>query len=174
MVFKGGTSLSKVLGLIDRFYEGGKPKYRPAGKNASDAEEQRREFQTRLTAKAIAESAGLTVKSEGERTTLKQAALDYVAKRSVDLGPVQIDRIKYVQKLFFESCKKIYLQDVNERDILAFLNHVSSLPVLRNARATPSSRRNAVQLRLRCPVIPRLLVWCPRNKRTKSGEFLED
>lgn len=137
-----------------RYYEGGKPVYLPAGKNASDAEAQRRRLVERLTAKDMAEAAGLQVVLEPDRKTLKEWARDYVSKRSIELGKDQLQRIKYVQGLFFESCKKTYLDELTEGDMEAFMQHLARLPLLRNRRSNLSKRRNAAQRRVRCPVSP--------------------
>jgi integrase len=140
-----------------RFYKGGKPRYRPAGKNASDAEEQRRLLTSQLSVKSLAESVGMKVELEPERLSLKQWAARYISKRSIDLGKDQLDRIKYVIGLFFERCAKTYVDEITEVDLLKFIEHMSALPAFRNSRRKPSSRRNAVQRRNRCPVEHRMV-----------------
>jgi integrase len=150
-----------------RYYETGKPKYKPVGNNASDAEEQRRAFSSLLTAKAVAQAAGLKVETQPERKTVKQAAFDYVARRSVDLPKKHLRRIKYTQTLFLESCKKIYTSDITQDDIAGFHKHLSETPVLRRVRASPSRRVQQVKRRRRIPTQPRML-----SKRTIFNYFV--
>jgi integrase len=135
-----------------RFYKDGKPRYRPAGKNATDAEEQRRTLATRLRIEILAKSAGVGIELESDRKSIRQWASTYMEKQSVLLGSDQLQRIKYVIALFFEACRKTHIDELSESDLLHFLRHLSTLPVYRNLRAKVSKRRNAAQRRNRCPV----------------------
>jgi integrase len=135
-----------------RFYKGGKPHYRAVGKNATDAEEQRRNLAARLRIEVLAKSAGVDIELESDRKSIKQWASTYIEKQSVLLGSDQLQRIKYVIALFFEACRKTHIDELSESDLLHFLRHLSTLPVYRNLRAKVSKRRNAAQRRNRCPV----------------------
>jgi integrase len=157
VVYKGQELRLSDVSYDLRFYKAGKPQYRPAGKSACDAEEQKRVLSGQLSAQSFAESVGMKIDVEPERLSLKQWSAKYVSKRSVDLGKDQIGRIKYVIGLFFECCKMTYLDEITEMDLLNFIAHLSALPVFRNSRRKPSSRRNAVQRRKRCPVQHRLV-----------------
>jgi integrase len=135
-----------------RFYQNGKPHYRAAGKNAMYAEEQRRTLAAQLSVKSLAKSAGIDVELETDRKSTKHWASTYMEKQSVLLGSSQVRRISFAIELFFESCKKTYIDELIESDLLGVLRHLSTLPVYRNLRAKPSKRRNASQRRTRCPV----------------------
>jgi integrase len=135
-----------------RFYKDGKPHYRPAGKNATDAEELRRTLAARLSVQCLAKSAGVDIELESDRKSLKQWASTYIEKQSVLLGSDQLQRIKYVIALFFEACRKTHIDELSESDLLGFIRHLSALPVYRNSRRKVSDRTNAAQRRNRCPV----------------------
>jgi integrase len=135
-----------------RFYQNGKPHYRAAGKNATDAEEQRRTLSAQLSVKSLAKSAGIEVELATDRKSLKQWESTYISKQYVLLGASQLRRIGYAIELFFEACKKSYIDELTESDLLGVLRHLFTIPVYRKHRAQPSKRRNASQRRTRCPV----------------------
>jgi integrase len=116
------------------------------------AEEQRRTLAAQLSVKSLAKSAGIDVELETDRKSTKHWASTYMEKQSVLLGSSQVRRISFAIELFFESCKKTYIDELIESDLLGVLRHLSTLPVYRNLRAKPSKRRNASQRRTRCPV----------------------
>ena len=136
-----------------RFYRDGKPHYLPVGKNAMDAEERRRALAMRLSAKLLARSVGVDIESDADRKSLKQWATTYIEHQSTLTGRGQVDQIKYVISLFFESCKKTYVDELSKSDLINFRGHLTALPLYRNARTKPSQRRIAVlRRRNRCPV----------------------
>ena len=61
-----------------RYYVDGEACYIPAGRNASDAEEQRSTLQARLCAAAAAQAAGIAVAEPAPRRTLQSAELERV------------------------------------------------------------------------------------------------
>ena len=87
-----------------RFYKDGTPHYMPAGKNAMDAEAQRRSLATRLNAKLIAKSVGADIELDTDRKSIKAWASTYVAELSVLVGGAQVSQAKYAIGLFLESC----------------------------------------------------------------------
>lgn len=135
-----------------RYYVKGQPKYLPAGNNASDAEELRARTASQLTAKAFADAAGLKTDLQPSRKTIKQSKSEYLTERSVDLQEDQIKRYGFVMALWGEVCKKIYVDEITRTDLLNFIVLVTTLPVYRNLRRKPSTRRNAAQRRKRYPV----------------------
>lgn len=150
-----------------RHYVDGKVRYVPAGKNASDAEERRRTLQAQLVAQAVAQAAGIAVELPTDRKTLQKWADEYIDKRSVDIEDDQIKRIKYVITLFFESCKKTYVDEIANTDIINFVRYLKTVPVYRSARKTPSKRVQAGQIRRRLPSAPRTI-----SKRTIFSYFI--
>lgn len=135
-----------------RFYKDGKPQYRPVGKNATDAEEQRRTLATRLSAKLLAKSAGVDIELDTDRKVLKQWASTFIEEQSAHLGSDQLQRTKYVIALFFEVCRKTYIDELSKSDIIGFLRHLSALPRYRSSRINPSQRAYAVWRRKKFPV----------------------
>jgi integrase len=135
-----------------RYYERGKVHYKRAGKNATDAEEQRRTLAAQLSAKSVAKSAGIEIELDTDRKLLNKSAQSYLDKQSVLVGPDQLQRMRYENELFSESCKKTYIDELTEVDFLNYIRLLSSLPAYRNLRANPSARRNAAQRRIRYPV----------------------
>jgi integrase len=152
VIYKGQELQLPDVAYELRFYERGRPQYLPAGRNASDAEEQRKVLAARRSVRSAAEAAGVKIEFDSNRRRLKEWAKDYIAKRSIKLQRDQIQRVEYVTALFFETCKKTYIDELTESDLLNFLQFLSTLPLLRNARRKPSIRRNAAQRRTRCPV----------------------
>lgn len=150
-----------------RYFVAGQAKYLPAGTNASDAEQLRVQMAARLSAKAIADAAGLKTELEPVRKTIKQAAIEYVNARFRELGKDQINRYKYVIQLFTEICSKVYVDQIVKSDLVRFIDHVATLPAFRNQRRKPSIRRNAVQRRERRPTKPR-----PVEPRTVFNYFV--
>jgi hypothetical protein len=140
-----------------RYYERGKAHYLPAGKNATDAEEQRRTLSAQLSAKSVAKSAGIQIELDTDRNPLRRWAHSFLEKQSILLGNDQLQRKKFALALFFENCKKTYVDELTESDLLGFLRHLSTLPAFRNSRAKPSARRNAAQRRARYPVKQRVI-----------------
>src|ERR1035438_7693734 len=134
-----------------RYYVGGKPKYLPAGRSSSDAEDLRKRFAAQLTARAIANAAGLKVEVEPSRKTIKQARIDYIKSR-VDLGPDQLRRYEYVMDLFDKACPNVYVDEITKVHLLTFIKRLADLPVLQALRRKPSTRRHAAQRRKRYPV----------------------
>lgn len=140
-----------------RHYRGGKACYTPAGKNASTAEEKRRTLQMQLSARALAEAAGVVVAEPSQRKTIKAWAAEYIDSRSVLIEADQIKRIKYVVKLFSQSCSKTYLDEITSTDIINYLRALARTPAYQPARKTPSNRPQAVQIRRRLPSAPRMI-----------------
>jgi integrase len=145
----------------NRHYKDGNACYIPAGKNASDAEEKRRILQAQLSAKAIAQAAGVAVAEPTERKKLKAWAQDYESKKSVLIGDAQLRKERYGIGRFFDVCKKTYIDELTETDILALLRHLSTYPVYWIARKSLSKRVQAAQIRRRLPAQYRCL-----SKRT--------
>jgi integrase len=150
-----------------RYYKGRKVCYVPAGKNASDAEAKRLTLQNQLSAKAIAQAAGIPVADPTERKLIKAWADEYINKRSVFIGHDQLMRIKYVIVLFLRSCSKTYLDEITANDILNFLRLLATLPVYDPARRKPSKRVLAGQARRRLPSAPRTI-----SKRSIFSYFI--
>ena len=140
-----------------RYFVGGQAKYLPAGTNASDAEQLRAHMAAQLSAKAIADAAGLTTELAPDRKTIAQSMLGYARDRLRELGEDQISKYKYVMRVFKKVCKKVYLDQIVKGDIVAFLDLLATLPVWHYARPKQSQRRNAVQRRARCPVTSKTL-----------------
>jgi integrase len=150
-----------------RHYKDGNACYAPAGKHASDAEEKRRTLQSQLSAMAIAQAAGIVIAEPTERKTIIAWSADYTKKKSSLIGHDQLQRIKYVISLFLKVCKKTYLDEITESDILDFLDLLAKTPVWAPARSKPSKRVQAVQIRKRLPSAPRTL-----SKRSIFSYFI--
>jgi integrase len=150
-----------------RYYANGQACYVPAGKNASDAEEMRRVLAAQLSAKAIAQAAGVAVVETPNRKRLRAWKQEYIDKKSVLVGDDQLKRIKYVIELFMESCSKTYLDELDQSDFINFLRLLSTVLAFRSARKAPSKRSNAVQRRRRLPTEHR-----PISKRTIFSYFI--
>lgn len=138
-----------------RYFVAGQAKYLPAGTNAADAEQLRVQMAARLSAKAMADAAGLRTELDPIRKTIKQAAIEYIKTRFRELGKDQSDRYKYVIRLFKEVCSKVYVDQIENSDLIRFTDHVATLPTFRDLRRKPSQRRNAVQRRKRRPTKPK-------------------
>ena len=135
-----------------RFYKDGTPHYMPAGKNAMDAEAQRRSLATRLNAKLIAKSVGADIELDTDRKSIKAWASTYVAELSVLVGGAQVSQAKYAIGLFLDSCKEKFVDQLRRANLISFLGDLEKLPLYRNQRTKPSQRRLAVSTRNRHPV----------------------
>ena len=122
-----------------RFYKDGTPHYMPAGKNAMDAEAQRRSLATRLNAKLIAKSVGADIELDTDRKSIKAWASTYVAELSVLVGGAQVSQAKYAIGLFLESCKEKFVDQLRRANLISFLGDLEKLPLYRNQRTKPIS-----------------------------------
>src|ERR1035438_4654543 len=84
-----------------RYYVKGQPKYVPAGRNASDAEELRARIASQSTAQSLADAAGIKTEIELSRLTIKQATAEFL-KSLLGLGSDQLNCYKFVISLFLE------------------------------------------------------------------------
>jgi|GEM_PF-6895690 len=140
-----------------RYYREGKACYVSAGKNASDAEEKRRTFQAQLSAKAIAQAAGVAVAEPADRKNIKSWAQEHLSNKAVLIGDSQLRKERYGIGIFLSSNSKPFVDELTLTDILKFLDRLKSYPVYWLTRKTPSKRSQATQIRRRMPVQQRCL-----------------
>ncbi len=157
VLWGGGEVQFENVAYELRHYKDGKARYAPAGSHASDAEEKRRILQLQLNAKAIAQAAGIVVAEPTERKTILAWASEYIKIKSVQISHDQLQRIRYVIALFLKSCKKTYLDEITQNDVLDFLDLLAHTPVFAPTRKNPSKRVQARQIRRRLPSAPRML-----------------
>ncbi|MGD0939000.1 MAG: site-specific integrase [Terracidiphilus sp.] len=154
IVLEGGREirLSEVSYEL-RFYLRGKPHYRPVGKNASDAEEKRKILAIELTAAVLAKKAGAKLElSEPNRKTIEQARAQFLTRKKKIVGWQQARRYEYATEMFIGGCDKIYIDQLDEDDLIDFIDRLRKEPAFKTLRVKPSNRRNAIQRRRRNPV----------------------
>ena len=150
-----------------RHYQGGKARYVPAGKSASDAEQERRTLEMRLNARVIAEAAGILVAEPSDRKTLKTWAEQYIDEKSALVGDDQVKHIRRVIGLFLQCCPKKYPDEITSSDILEYLRHLKRTPAFYSARSKPITRKDRILARLRLPSSQNVLA-----PRTVFGHFM--
>jgi len=103
-----------------RLYENRKPKYIPAGKNATEADAQRLQEQVRRTARVIAEDAGLVVQDGPERTSIRDSVKAYIEMKEASghKAATTHTRIALNDFLEFIGKRRTYVDEVTDRDIL--------------------------------------------------------
>jgi len=151
LIFQGQEVRLPEVAYELRYYENGKPHYRPAGKHAGDAEEQRRTLVGQLSLKVLAKSAGVKLELDPDRKSIEKSSGTYIEKNSVLVGNGHFRQTKFAISLFRESCRKTYVDELAESDLLNFLRHLSALPAFRNLRNRPSVPRRAANRRERSP-----------------------
>lgn len=104
-----------------RFYQNRKLRYEPIGKNATEAETQRRRLERQTTIKAEAKKAGVVVLDTGNRKTLPATAAAYISDaedRGANEAAVQA---RLVTEEFRRAVKKTYIDELTREDILRFI-----------------------------------------------------
>lgn len=134
-----------------RYFVQGQAKYMPAGTNASDAEELRSTMEQQLSARAIADAAGLKTEVAPTRPKIWESVTGYIKRRFLQ-ETVQSAKYRYVVNLFREVCRKTFVDEIIKDDLIAFCQHAARLPVLRHKRQNPSKRANEIRRKKRHPI----------------------
>lgn len=140
-----------------RYYMTGKVCYLAAGNNASLAEEKRRTLQIQLSARAIAQTAGLAIVEPCGRKSIKTSAEEHLTNKATLVCDAQFRKERYGIHVFMEVINKHFVDELTKTDILRYVERLKNYPVYWLARKTPSKRIGALRERRRIPSQQRCL-----------------
>lgn len=104
-----------------RYYDKRKLKYESAGRNAGDAETQRRRIELQSTVRADAIKVGLKVEGEQDRRTLRETAAAYIRDAEQRGALEAAAQARLVTAEFMRMAgKKTYLDEVSREDLFKF------------------------------------------------------
>jgi len=100
-----------------RYFVHGQAKYLPAGTNASDAEDLRCRTAEQLSARAIADAAGLKTEVALTRKKIWDSITGYLKSRFIQPTD-QSAKYRYVVGLFREVCRKTFTDEIVKDDLV--------------------------------------------------------
>jgi integrase/recombinase XerD len=98
--------------------ENGKRYRAPVGKDAADAENQRHAKEKELA--AINAGVPVLAQTDDNRTSLTAAIAAYLEETKLTKKPKTFAAYKVTLEYFAEACRKLYIQDIDRRDLLKF------------------------------------------------------